>query len=104
EARLRVIVSATVAATNKDAPLALVTDFGAAVPLGLVLFAVLVAGLYLWTRPQASSAPPTTPVEEAREATFRSFSRAPGRVGRPGRAATGLRAARSTARTRRSAF
>jgi hypothetical protein len=71
ESLLGVVFAAIVAATNKDAPLALVTDFALAVPLGLVLFAVLVGGLYLWTKQQASSAPPTPQFDEPREATFR---------------------------------
>jgi hypothetical protein len=48
-----------------------VKDFAWAVPLGLVLFAAAVAALYIWTKGQASGAPPTDQFEEPREATFR---------------------------------
>ena len=71
ESLFGVVFAGIVAATNKAAPLALVTDFAWAVPLGLVAFALLVAGLYLWTKGQASSAPPTDQFEEPSEATFR---------------------------------
>ena len=71
ESLFGVIFAGVVAATNSDAPLALVKDFSLAVPLGLVTFAALVVGLYVWTRNQASGAPPTEQFEEPREATFR---------------------------------
>jgi putative OPT family oligopeptide transporter len=71
ESLFGVIFAAIVAATNSDAPLALVKDFAWAVPLGLVLFALLIAALYLWTRQQASSAPPTEQFEEPSGATYR---------------------------------
>jgi hypothetical protein len=45
-----------VAATNKDAPLAIVENFGAAIPLGIAVFAATVVGLYVWTRRQAAVA------------------------------------------------
>jgi putative OPT family oligopeptide transporter len=71
ESLFGVIFAGIVAATGSDAPLALVTEFGWAVPLGIVVFAIAIAGLYLWTKQQASSAPPTEQFEEPREATFR---------------------------------
>jgi uncharacterized integral membrane protein len=71
ESLFGVIFAGIVAATNSDAPLALVKDFAWAVPLGLVLFAAAVAALYIWTKGQASGAPPTDQFEEPREATFR---------------------------------
>ena len=71
ESLFGVVFAGIVAATNSDAPLALIKDFGWAVPIGLVLFAVLIAALYLWTRQQASSAPPTEQFAEPREATYR---------------------------------
>ena len=58
ESLFGVIFAGVVAATNKDAPLAIVTDFAWAIPLGIVVFAVAVLGLYAWTRNQAASAPP----------------------------------------------
>ena len=71
ESLFGVIFAGIVAASGSDAPLALVKDFGLAVPLGLVIFAVLVIGLYLWTRQQASSAPETEQFPEPREANYR---------------------------------
>jgi putative OPT family oligopeptide transporter len=71
ESLFGVIFAGIVAATNSNAPLALVHNFGWAVPIGLILFVVLVGALYLWTKSQASSAPPTEQFEEPREATFR---------------------------------
>ena len=53
ESLFGVIFAGIVAATNKDAPLAVVKDFAWATPLGLVLFAVAVLGLYAWTKRQA---------------------------------------------------
>jgi putative OPT family oligopeptide transporter len=58
ESLFGVIFAGVVAATNKDAPLAILTDFAWAIPLGIVVFAVAVLGLYAWTRSQAASAPP----------------------------------------------
>ncbi len=58
ESLFGVIFSGVVAATNKDAPLAILIDFAWAIPLGIVVFAVAVLGLYAWTRSQAASAPP----------------------------------------------
>jgi len=71
ESLFGVIFAGIVAATNSDAPLGLVKDFAWAVPFGLVLFAIANAALYLWTKGQASGAPPTEQFDEPREATFR---------------------------------
>jgi len=71
ESLFGVIFAGIVAATNSDAPLALVKNFSLAVPLGLIGFAVAVAALYLWTRQQASNAPATEQFTEPREATYR---------------------------------
>ena len=71
ESLFGVVFAGIVAATNKNAPLALVTDFAWAVALGLLVFVVLIAALYLWTKSQASGAPPTEQFEEPREATYR---------------------------------
>jgi hypothetical protein len=54
ESLFGVIFAGVVAATNSDAPLAVVKDFGAAIPLGIVVFVVLVLGLYAWTKRQAA--------------------------------------------------
>jgi putative OPT family oligopeptide transporter len=54
ESLFGVVFAGIVAATNKDMPLAVVSNFGAAVPIGLVLFGVAVLGLYAWTRSQAA--------------------------------------------------
>jgi uncharacterized oligopeptide transporter (OPT) family protein len=56
ESLFGVVFAGIVAATNKDAPLAVVTDVGWAVPLGILVFAVAVLGLYAWTRRQAADA------------------------------------------------
>jgi putative OPT family oligopeptide transporter len=54
ESLFGVIFAGVVAATNKDTPLAVVKDFGLATPLGIIVFAVAVIGLYVWTRRQAA--------------------------------------------------
>ena len=58
ESLFGVVFAGIVAATNRDAPLAMVENFGAAIPIGLVVFAVAVIGLYLKTKADARSAPP----------------------------------------------
>ena len=57
ESLFGVVFAGIVAATNKDAPLAVLTNFAWAIPLGILVFAVAVLGLYAWTRNQAGSAP-----------------------------------------------
>jgi len=57
ESLFGVVFAGIVAATNKDAPLAVLTNFGWAIPLGILVFAAAVLGLYAWTRSQAGSAP-----------------------------------------------
>ena len=52
-----VFFAGIVAATNKDTPLAITEPSAFAIPLGLIIFAVLTLGLYAWTRSQAASAP-----------------------------------------------
>ena len=54
ESLFGVIFAGIVAATSKDTPLAVVTNFGWATPLGIVVFVVAVLGLYWWTRNQAA--------------------------------------------------
>jgi putative OPT family oligopeptide transporter len=56
ESLFGVVFAAIVAATGKDTPLAVVAPYGAAVPIGLVIFAVAVAALYIWTKRQAADA------------------------------------------------
>ena len=56
ESLFGVVFAGIVAATGSDAPLALVKDFGLAIPLGIIVFAVAVLGLYAWTRRQAADA------------------------------------------------
>ena len=53
ESLFGVVFAGIVAASGSDAPLALVKDFGLAVPIGLVLFVVLTIVLYAWTRKEA---------------------------------------------------
>jgi hypothetical protein len=71
ESLFGVIFAGVVAATNKDAPLAVVTNFAWAVPLGIVVFAVAVLGLYAWTRRQAAEALAPADDAIAPEATYR---------------------------------
>jgi hypothetical protein len=56
ESLFGVVFAGIVAATNQDAPLAIVENFGAAIPLGIAVFAATVVGLYVWTRRQAAVA------------------------------------------------
>lgn len=57
ESLFGVVFAMIVGATGQDTPLALVAENPWAVPLSIVVFAVAVLGLYLWTRNQAASAP-----------------------------------------------
>lgn len=50
ESIMGVVYASIVAATQKDAPLAIVAENPWAVPLGLVIFAVVVLAFYAWTR------------------------------------------------------
>src|SRR4051812_2717179 len=54
ESLFGVLFAGVVAATNSDAPLAVVKDFAPAIPIGIVVFVVAVLGLYAWTKRQAS--------------------------------------------------
>jgi putative OPT family oligopeptide transporter len=72
ESLFGVAFAGIVAATDSDAPLALVDEFPLAVPLGLLLFAAAIAYLYNWTRRNAASAAPHDPAEvPPREANVR---------------------------------
>ena len=53
ESLFGVVFAGIVAATGKDTPLAVVSDFAWATPLGIAVFIVAVLGLYAWTRKQA---------------------------------------------------
>jgi hypothetical protein len=71
ESLFGVVFAGVVAASGSDAPLAVVKDFAFAIPLGIIVFAVAVLGLYAWTKGQA--AVPALPGDDAPtpEATFR---------------------------------
>jgi len=56
ESLFGVIFAGIVAATGKDAPLALLAEYRWVAALSLVVFAVAVLGLYAWTRRQAADA------------------------------------------------
>jgi len=58
ESLFGVAFAGVVAATDSDAPLAIVGDFPPAVPIGLVLFAAAIAALYSWTVRNAAAAAP----------------------------------------------
>jgi len=72
ESLFGVVFAMIVGATRQDTPLALVAENPLAVPLSIMVFAVLVVGLYLWTRNQAASAPAAPEGHaESPEPTFR---------------------------------
>jgi len=50
ESIMGVVYAAIVAATQTDAPLALVAENPWAVPIGILVFAAIVLGFYAWTR------------------------------------------------------
>jgi len=56
---------------NAGEVLALVEDFPASIPLGIILFTGLIAGLYAWTSRAARSAPAAEEPREPREAAIR---------------------------------
>jgi putative OPT family oligopeptide transporter len=56
ESIMGVVYAAIVAATQKDAPLALVAENPWAVPIGIVVFAATVLGFYAWTRRETNVA------------------------------------------------
>jgi hypothetical protein len=51
-----VVYAAIVAATRKDAPLAVLAENPWAVPAGIVVFLIVVLGFYAWTRRETSKA------------------------------------------------
>jgi uncharacterized oligopeptide transporter (OPT) family protein len=64
-----VVFAMIVGATRQDTPLALIAENPWAMPLSIVVFAVAIAGLYAWTKNQATSAPdlPEDHIEPPRE-------------------------------------
>ena len=56
ESIMGVVYAGIVAATQADAPLALVSENPWAVPLGIVVFLAVVLGFYAWTRREANEA------------------------------------------------
>jgi putative OPT family oligopeptide transporter len=56
ESIMGVVYAGIVAATQSDAPLALVSENPWAVPLGIVVFLAVVLGFYAWTRREATEA------------------------------------------------
>jgi hypothetical protein len=56
ESLFGVIFAGIVAATNKDAPLAVLAEYPWINAVSVIVFAAAVVGLYVWTRRQASEA------------------------------------------------
>lgn len=56
ESIMGVVYASIVAATQKDAPLAIIAENPWAVPLGLVIFTVVVLAFYAWTRRETKAA------------------------------------------------
>jgi hypothetical protein len=54
ESLFGVIFAGIVAATNKDAPLAVIAQYPWINAVSLILFAAAIVALYVWTRRQAS--------------------------------------------------
>lgn len=71
ESLFGVAFAAIVGATDNDSPLAIVSDFAWAVPLGLIVFAGAIGFLYLNTRGKASLALPGGDVIPPHEAAIR---------------------------------
>ena len=73
ESLFGVIFAGIVAATNKDAPLAVVGAYPMVSIVSVVVFAVAVLGLYAWTRNQAATSPdaPGDHAKPPTEATYR---------------------------------
>jgi putative OPT family oligopeptide transporter len=73
ESLFGVVFAGIVAATNKDAPLAVLTAYPWVNAVSVIAFAVAVLGLYAWTRNQAATAPllPEDHITPPREITPR---------------------------------
>lgn len=71
ESIMGVVYASVVAATQNDAPFALISDNPWAVPLSIAVFVVVVLGFYAWTRSQASVAPALDDEGPAPEASYR---------------------------------
>ena len=71
ESIMGVVYASIVAATQNDAPLALISENPWAVPISLIAFTVVILGFYAWTKAQA--AVPAVPGDDAPtpEATYR---------------------------------
>jgi hypothetical protein len=54
ESLFGVVFAGVVAATNKDAPLALIAEYPWVNAVSVIVFAAAVLGLYTWTRGQAT--------------------------------------------------
>jgi putative OPT family oligopeptide transporter len=66
ESLFGVVFAGLVAATGKDAPLALIEENPWAVPISIVVFVVVVLGFYAWTKREAASAATTENFPEPR--------------------------------------
>jgi len=71
ESIMGVVYASIVAATQSDAPLALVEANPWAVPISIVLFLVVVIGFYAYTRREAAVAPVPGDDMPTPEATYR---------------------------------
>ena len=56
ESIMGVVYAAVVAATQNDAPFAILAENAWAVPLGIIVFAAVVLGFYAWTRRETVTA------------------------------------------------
>jgi putative OPT family oligopeptide transporter len=71
ESIMGVVYASIVAATQSDAPLALIAENPWAVPLSIAVFVVVILGFYAWTKSQAGVAPAGPDEAPAPEATYR---------------------------------
>jgi putative OPT family oligopeptide transporter len=71
ESIMGVVYASIVAATQSDAPLALVAENPWAVPLSIAVFVVVILGFYAWTKSQAAVDPSGPDEAPAPEATYR---------------------------------
>lgn len=71
ESIMGVVYASIVAATQSDSPFALVAENGWAVPLGLIVFSVVILGFYAWTQRETKVALVSTDDAPTPESTFR---------------------------------
>jgi putative OPT family oligopeptide transporter len=71
ESIMGVIYASVVAATQNDAPFALMTENPWAVPAGIIVFLVVILGFYAWTRREAAMAPVAGDDAPTPESTYR---------------------------------